>query len=196
MIAWFNSLTLIQRVFAVIAIPSTVILLLQTILLIFGFGDDDADSDGVPDDIGDDGLALFSIRGIVAMLCVGGWSGIVLSEAGLNNIVVVILAAVIGIAALVGMAMLIKLLLKLQSNGNIQLSNAVGKVGQVYVPIPADSKGTGKINITIQEKYSELSAMTTETTDIKTGEMVRVVATDEVGILMVERLKNQSTNSK
>jgi len=193
MINWYNNLTLLQRIFALIALPSTAVLLIQTIMLFFGLGNDsdvDIDGDGVPDVIadGDGGLTLFSIRGIMAMLCIGSWSGIAISEAGVNGPLTILFATLIGLAALFGMALLIKVLFKLQSSGNIQLSNAIGKVGQVYLPIPAKMSGMGKVNITIQDKYSEFSAMTTEETPIKTGEMVRVVATDEVGYLLVERI--------
>jgi len=195
MINWYNSLNLLQKIYAFIAIPSTAILLIQTIMLFFGFGDDDADMDIDIDDGGDisggDGLVLFSIRGIIAMLCMGGWSGILFSEMGLNTPLTVILSTLLGFAALVGMAALIKLLMQLQSSGNIELANAIGKVGQVYIPIPPNMSGMGKVNITLQEKYSEFSAMTKDTEKIKTGEMIRVVSTDDVGYLMVERLKNR-----
>ena len=193
MINWYNSLTLLQRIYALIAIPSTVILLIQTIMLFFGFGDDDVDMDldGDVDVSSGDGLALFSIRGIVAMLCIGGWSGILFSELGLNTPLTVILSTMLGFAALVGMAALIKVLLKLQSSGNIDLANAIGKVGQVYIPIPPNMSGMGKVNVTLQERYSEFSAMTKEPDAIKTGELIRVVSTDNVGYLMVERLKNK-----
>lgn len=40
---WWEGLTLLQQCFAVIAIPATVILLLQTVLLLFGLGGHDAD---------------------------------------------------------------------------------------------------------------------------------------------------------
>jgi len=193
MIDWYNSLNLLQRILALIAIPSTAVLLIQTIMLFFGLGSDsdvDIDGDGTPDAIadGDGGLALFSIRGIMAMLCVGSWSGIAISQAGVNDVITIILSVVIGSAALIGMAYLIKLILTLQSSGNIELANAIGKVGQVYLSIPAKMSGMGKVNITLQDKYSEFNAMTTDETPIKTGEMVRVVATDDVGYLLVERI--------
>ena len=193
MIDWYNSLNLLQRIYALIAIPSTVILLIQTIMLFFGFGDDevDMDFDGDVDISGGDGLVLFSIRGIVAMLCIGGWTGILFSEMGLNTPLTVLFSTALGFAALVGMAALIKALLQLQSSGNIELANAIGKVGQVYIPIPPNMSGMGKVNVTLQERYSEFSAMTKEIEAIKTGELIRVVSTDNVGYLMVERLKNK-----
>ena len=47
MINWWNSLELTQQIFACIAIPSTLILLIQTILLLIGIGNgSDADPDG------------------------------------------------------------------------------------------------------------------------------------------------------
>lgn len=189
MTVWYNSLSQLQRVFALFAIPSTLILLIQTILLFLGIGDGDSDGDGIPDVGSGDGLALFSVRGIIAMLCVGGWLGIVLVDAGLGPVLAVLLAFLGGLAALICMALLVRLLLRLQSTGNIQIANAIGKVGSVYLNIPGNMSGTGKINITVQDKYTEFAAMTAEFDGIKTGEAVRVVSTDETGILVVERVR-------
>lgn len=193
MLNWFNTMTNLQKVFTLIAFPSTLIFILQAVLLLLGLLDDGAgdidDGDGIPDNIGDDGLALFTVRGILAFLAVGGWSGVFFIDAGIPPALTIVLALLVGCAALVGCALLIKLILKLQSNGNIQLSNAIGKVGQVYIPIPPQMKGSGKINITIQDKYTEILAMTNESEPLKTGEMVRVIATDEVGCVIVEKIK-------
>ena len=185
---WFNSLDSLQRIFAFIAIPATAVLLIQTVLIFFGIGDAEADDGDIP---ADTGLALFSIRGIVAMLCIGGWSGIVLGDTPLSDPIVIILSVIIGLAALFGMAFLIKLILRLQSSGNIQLSNAIGKVGQVYLTIPANGTGSGKVNIIIQETFTEVQAITRDTSAIKTGETVRVVSTDELGMFVVERVVKQ-----
>lgn len=198
MLAWFGSLNQLQRIFAYIAIPSTVILLLQTILLIFGIGDDDADMDTSVDtdstETGGDGLALFSIRGIVAMLCIGGWCGIALLGTEMNRILAIIISVIAGIAALFGMAYLMKAVSKLQSSGNISVENALGKTAQVYIPIPPALSGCGKINITLQEKYTELPAVTNEGEQIRTGETVRVVSVNEAGTLVVERIMRSASN--
>ena len=45
MITWWTSLDLAQQIFACIAIPSTLILLIQTILLLIGLGGGDGDVD-------------------------------------------------------------------------------------------------------------------------------------------------------
>lgn len=195
MTAWLESLPTLQLVFAFIAIPSTLVLIVQTVLLLIGMSGADADADFDPDGIdvgdvpdGDSGLVVFSVRGIVAMLCIAGWSGIVWVDAGLPDPVAIILASLCGGAALVGMAYLMKAVMRLQSSGNIRLGSAVGKVGEVYIPIPAAGEGKGKISINVQERLIEVDAITMNDTALKTGETVRVVSTDEAGLVVVERV--------
>ncbi len=171
------------RVFALIAIPSTLVLVIQTVLLLFGIGDD---IDGDFDIPGDDGFVLFSLRGIMAMAAVGGWSGLLLYETGIPLALSCLLALVFGFLALVVIAWLMKISMKLQSSGNLDLGYAIGKVGTVYIPIPAEMKGSGKVNITLQDRLVELSAVTAADRKLTTGENVRVVATDETGVLVVE----------
>lgn len=196
MFAWWDSLTVLQQVFACIGIPATLILIVQTVLLLFGIGDGDGvDADVDPDgfDIGeaaggDDGLTLFTVRGIVAMFCVGGWAGIVFVDLGISNILSIFLAGVCGIASLVGIAYLMKSVMKLQSSGNIVLGSALGKVGEVYIPIPPNGSGKGKISITVQDRLIEIDAISSNPEGLKTGEPVRVVSTDESGLVVVEKV--------
>ena len=190
MIAWWNSLELIQQIFAIIAIPSTVIMIIQTVMLVIGMaGGSDADvDDDIGDDVGDDGLALFSIRGIVSMLAVTGWCTVAFIESGLNQVLSVVISLALGIATLFGIAYLLKAIYRLQSSGNIDAGNAVGKVGKVYIPIAAKAEKAGKITITVQEKFCEMDAITTASETLKTGSYVRVVAVDDSGMLVVEPL--------
>lgn len=109
-------------------------------------------------------------------------------EAGIHIVVTIFLACVLGFLALVGIAWIMKLSSKLQSSGNIDLGYAIGKVGTVYIPVPASMKGSGKVNLTIQERFIEVNAVTTADRKLTTGESVRVVATDETGMLVVEPL--------
>lgn len=195
MIHWWNSLDLFARVYALIAVPATFILLLQTVLLFLGIGGDDEGIDltgndqiDTPGDGGSDGLVLFSVRGIMAMLCVGGWSGLALYASGVNRPITILISFVCGCAALFAIAYLMRAVMKLQSSGNIDLGSAIGKTGRVYIPIPADAKGSGKITLTVQERFIEAEAVTTASRKLATGEPVRIVATDNAGMLVVEPL--------
>lgn len=192
MIEWWNSLEFSRQIFAIIALPSTIILLLQTLLTLFGVGEnvDDPDFDlegGTEGDVEiDAGLALFSVRGILSMFTIMGWVGFALLATDLPDWAAVLIAVVSGVLTLVGMAYLMRAVMRLQSSGNINIENCIGKVAQVYIPIPPLSTGSGKVNLTVQESYREFNAITTAADTLKTGAFVRVVAVSEGGVLVVE----------
>ena len=169
LLEWFESLTAFQRFFAYIAIPSTLILAIQTILLIFGLagggGEVDADGpdvdfgDGPDVDLGDDfdsgpdighdahdavtdaGLRLFTIRGFIAFFTVFGWGGLALLRSGVSPGLSAILAGVMGFCSMLAMAVIFKLCMRLQSDGTLNLSNAIGQSGSVYLTHPAPPRG-------------------------------------------------------
>ena len=201
MFAWWDSLTALQQGFAIVAIPATLVLVVQTVLLFFGIGDGDGDVDvDVDTDVdvdgvdiseaasGDDGLTLFTVRGIVAMFSVGGWAGVVFVDMELNPTLSILLAAVCGVAALFAIAYLMKAVLRLQSSGNIQLGYAIGKTGEVYIPVPPRGEGRGKITINVQDRLIEVDAISGGEDAFKTGETVRVVSVDESGLVVIERV--------
>ncbi len=212
---WWETLTNIQRVFYIAAIPATLILFIQTLFTIFGLaGNMDADVDGGSSgnfdlsdnvsggyeapmdaadgqigefspaytDISNDNmqgaadLRFFSIRGIVAFFTIFGWVGVVLSQnSEMSNILVFFIAIICGTAAMVLIAYMFYGITKLQYSGNVSYKNALGKIGEVYIPIPAIREGTGKIQVTVQERLIEADAVTDETERIPTGATIIVV---------------------
>lgn len=120
LIAWWGSLGVAAQIFYCIAIPATLVLLIQTVLMFLGLEDGDASDigDGVPDaDVsdgvfGDDSVSdmsdlaglsslhIFTVRGIIAFFVVFGWVGIVMESFNVN------LAIIIPVAALCGFAMM------------------------------------------------------------------------------------------
>ena len=196
MINWWNELDLIQQIFALIALPSTVLIIIQTVLLLIGIGGEsytDVDVDDVDGiDLPDDGLAIFSVRGLLSMLCITGWVAVALLETTLPAGVSIGIAIACGIATLIGMAYLMRAVNKLQSSGNIDIGNCIGKIGEVYIPVPAAGEGSGKVNLTVQEKFSEFTAITTAGEQLKTGSFVRVVAVSEAGMLVVEPIDKKT----
>jgi hypothetical protein len=132
-------------------------------------------------------LRFFSIRGIVAFFSLFGWVGVVLAESGLNTFVVFFIATICGLIGMFVIAMMFYLISKMQRNGNINIRNAIGHTGQVYLTIPAKQSGSGKIQIIIQERLTEVNAMTNSYKPLSTGTMVRVVAIIDINTLLVER---------
>jgi len=194
MLDWFNTFGAAEWIYFCIALPSTIILLLQTILALFGIGSGNADADFSPDGgfdgdgmTGGEGLAFFSVRGILSGLCIAGWSGFLFLMSDMPVIMVAFLSLALGLIVMLLISLINRSIARMQASGNINPENAVGKVAQVYMQIPPNASGTGKVNVVVQDRLTEFFAVTRDGEMIKTGESVRVTAVNELGILTVER---------
>ena len=208
MIEWWNSLTLVSQIFYCIAVPSTLLLLIQTIMMLVGLGDDaasdigdvdvsDADvSDGVfgdneiteiPDDFGLEGLRILTVKGIISFLVVFSWVGIVLESVGAQLFITIPVSAVCGLATMLLLAFLMRAVMKLRSDGNIDTKNAIGTSGKVYLTIPPARSGEGKVQLLLQGSFVELGAVTDDETAIPTGSEIVVVGVSGQTDLVVRR---------
>ncbi|MBQ8683928.1 MAG: NfeD family protein [Clostridia bacterium] len=215
MFAWWESLGLVSQIFSCIAIPATVVLAIQTTLMLSGldseggdptdadlgdatdvpdwdadsaegvFGDGILDSD--PDPSGLDGLRIFSIRGIIAFLVMFGWVGLVLDGAGAALWLSLSIATLCGFATMVLLALLLRWVMRLRNNGNLDNRNAIGTSGRVYLTIPANRSGEGKVNILLQGTYVERDAVTDEAEPLPTGCEVVVIGLSGQTTLVVKR---------
>ncbi len=205
MMDWWNSLGLALQIFYCVAIPASLVLVVQTVLMFFGFGEDaDADvdvSNGAPEDgiFGEDsvsetessfdveGLRIFTLRGIVAFFVVFGWIGVVMLSADVPLAITVAVAALGGFAMMLLLAFLTKMMMKLRASGNIDVRNAVGTSGRVYLTIPPARSGEGKVQLMLQGSLVERSAVTDEDTEIPTGSEIVVVSISAGTDLVVRR---------
>lgn len=124
----------------------------------------------------DSGLRLLTVRGMVAFFAVGGWVGIAAIDLGAKVWLASLAAVAAGLVALWLVAVIFKALMRLQSSGNVDLKNAVGVIGEVYLRIPPEMQGQGKVSVQIQERLIEAAAMTKSSVELKSGSSVRVVA--------------------
>lgn len=210
--AWWEGLSALQQIFACAAIPATILLVLQTLLLLFGLGGHSADQGetidhsalpghGTEGEMGldsadhdhdaahhGDGVRLFTIRGLVAFFAVGGWLGIALADTQINTALTIVIAVAGGFAALVFVALIIKWSLNLQENGTLSLQNTIGRQASVYITIPPDLSGTGKVMVTVQDQLRELEAMTDSRQPLATGSQVKITGVIQGGILQVQPL--------
>jgi len=198
---WWNNLGLVGQIMACAAIPMSVVMILQLILMIIGIGFD-ADSDGDVDDaiidINDDTspheasncgnasvLRIFTIRGIVAFFALGGWAGLAALSAGLHPIWAIQISLFVGVCALLLAAIIIRVALRMQTSGNLNLSNALSQTADVYIRIPSGRSEKGKVTMLLQERFVELDAVTDNDTDIMPDSKVEVVAVIDDDCLLV-----------
>ena len=197
MAEWWNTLNLLQQIYLCAAVPFTIVLIIQTILTFVGLGghgdadgaDADADADvdmaghadGHADGHGEDvdaavvGFRFFTIRGIVAFFCIFGWAGYLLAGSSMPMALTVLISVAAGVLAMLAIGLMFYAARRLQASGNIRYANAVGKAAQVYIPVPANREGRGKVMVLIQERLVEAEAITDEDVRLKTGETVQVI---------------------
>ena len=198
---WWNSLDSVMKILYCIAIPASILLLVQTILALVGFGHGgsgigDSDTSGLamdganaaditnfsdtadftdggnPADIST--LRLFSLQGIVTFFAVFSWVSIVSIGSGTPEFFGIPLGFLFGCIAMYGVAKLAQLTAKLAKNGNLNLKNAIGECGTVYLPIQGNGESVGKITLNLQGQFGEFNAITYEPDVLKTGTVVRV----------------------
>ena len=102
--------------------------------------------------------------------------------------VALIVGFILGAGAMIGVAKIIQLMGRLAESGNIVAKKYLGETGTVYIPIPADGKGTGKVNIALGERYVEFEAITEDGVELKSGESVRVTDIRSETLLVVEKV--------
>ena len=218
MAVWWAQLSITLKILYCIAAPSTLILVIQTLMSLLGGldgggGDNFSDTSGLdldaPDldagmdapDFGDldadvytDGSAhtdgtifrVFTLQGIVAFLTVFSWSTIGAISSGAPSTGSIIVGLALGAAAMFAIARLVQVTARLAENGTIDLRNGIGERGQVYIIIPANGGGSGKIMLKVQSSLIECAAVTREAAPLETGAPVRVI--DVIGdTYVVER---------
>ena len=76
---------------------------------------------------------------------------------------------------------------KLAEDNSFKITNTLNKTAEVYLTIPENKKGKGKIMISVNGSFHELEAMT-ENDKIQSGAVVKVVRIENDNILLVETI--------
>lgn len=185
-------------VYLICAVVGGTLLVVQTILMAIGGhhdGDMSTDADGVDATHADGGvghdmgmLKWLSIKAVVAALTFFGLGGLASQKAGLGSYTGLAISLAAGAGAVFAVASLMAGLSRLQSKGNLDLRNAVGAVGKVYLRVPAGKGGVGKVTLEVQGRFVEVEAVTAGP-EIPTGSPIRVVAVPSPDTLEVSVLE-------
>ena len=186
---WWNSLDLFLKIMWGIAIPFSVIFLIQMIMTFMGMGDSgeisgdaDADSDtGMP-------FQFFTFRNLVNFFLGFSWAGISFYGHIESKVWLTLVGVVFGLMLVAIVMALLYALSKTTQSGNIDIKDAVGRTATVYFTIPAAGKGSGKVQMSIQQAIREYDAVSESDEPIRTGGMVRVKSVIDAHTILVENV--------
>ena len=197
---WWASLSLVMKILWGVTLAASLIFVIQSILTFIGAdageGGIDTDMDAGFDSEAADasvegGTNLLTFRNFVNFILGFGWSAILLQEKISSVPLLLIVATVVGLALVAIVMYLFKWLTGMQQSGNINLYKvAVGCNGTVYLTIPGERAGEGKVQISINNSVREYDAMT-DGDSLKTGTPIRVTEVLGVHTLLVEPLEPQ-----
>jgi hypothetical protein len=134
-------------------------------------------------------FGVLSFRTLVAATAFFGIGGRAAMSAGFRESTSLVIAAAAGLAAMYGTFWLMQTVSALTSSGIERIANALGRRGTVYVPIPAEGRGAGKVQLSMQNRIVELEAVTDEAERLRTGEAVIVTAVAGSGRVRVRRVE-------
>ena len=156
---------------------------LQVILQVFGLFDDVDAADGMDADAEHHGhsssafFGILSFKALCAFAGIFGLAGLMMLRGDAAFQVRVLVACGAGVAAMFAVAWMMKSLSRLQASGTVEVRNAVGRIGKVYLRIPGSNDGVGKVTIDLQGRSMEFAAAT-DGEEIATGARVTVVAVE------------------
>lgn len=190
MIETFQSLAPVLKLYWYIAIPVSVIFIIQTIMTFVGadsFDGVEANFDGDLE-TGDTPFQLFSFRNLINFLLGFSWAGISFFKEISDTTVLMLVATAIGVVFIFMFFFIIRSLQKLAENNSFDISNTVDKTAEVYLTVPANKTGKGKILVSVNGAVHELEAITEKEMAINSGAMVKVVKIENENIVVVETI--------
>ena len=179
-----DSLPTLLKSFWYIAIPTSLIFLIQTIITFAGFDTDiDTDFNG-----GELDFQVFSLKNLINFLLGFSWTGISFySTLGEKPVFLIVTSFVVGVLFVLLFFFVIKQVQKLAEDNSFKITNTLDKTAEVYLTIPEHKSGKGKIMISVNGAFHELEAMT-ENDRIPSGSAVKVVKIENNNLLIVETI--------
>lgn len=184
--AWWQALSGAEQLFWAIGLISNALFAVYLIMQFAGGHDTDVHDGDVPDL--DAGFTILSLRSLLAFGMFMGYTGVVALRLGGGWLTALIAGVAAGVLAAWMAWRLLRIILRLQSSGTLDMQNAIGQTGEVYLAIPAGMHGAGKVMVEVQGALREMDAVSEEVA-IPNGQPVLVVGLTDEGALIVQPFK-------
>ena len=192
--SWWAGLSLFMKIMWGITLAATLTFVIQSILTFLGADVDtdfdvdvDTSMDGADLSNIEGGSNLYTFRNFVNFLLGFGWSTVLLRGSIGATWLLILVSVAVGVLLVALVMWLFRWLSSMQQSGTIHVqTDAVGCEGTVYLTIPAQRSGEGKVQITIAGAVREYAAVTESEQPLKTGTPIRVVSSVNANTLLVE----------
>jgi hypothetical protein len=136
--------------------------------------DVDADGGGIAQHDTSWLFGVLSFRTLVAAVTFFGLAGLVARGADVGPVMQLGVALAAAVGAMYGVYYLMRTIYSLKAEGTVRIGHTVGRHGTVYLRVPAQNAGTGKVQLSVQRRTMEYLAMTPGE-ELPTGTKVKVV---------------------
>lgn len=187
---WWEALDTTRQIYWGIAIPFSIIFLIQMVLTFIGGEmevDGDADFDVETD--GGAGFQFFTLKNFIGFFTIFAWSGIASLDSGYSTEITLLVSTFSGLFMMTIMASLFYFFSKLTASGTMNINNAKGGIAEVYMRIEAGRGNVGKVLIKVQGSLRELEAITDDDLDLPMGTVVNVIEVLNNSMLLVSKNK-------
>ncbi len=200
---WWTGLAGATQFFYGMAAFFSVFFLWQIIAAFMGLNGDDMDVGGDAGDAGFDAdvaddfdlddvvessqaFKILSLRSIVTFFTLFSWGSALYTADGMTTVRAMGISSIWGLAGMFAIALIFYGMGKLTETGTKDVTSCKGKVGVVYLDIPAD--GFGEIRISISGAVEHVKAKSLNREALSAGTQVRVVQVIGQTLVGVEKV--------
>lgn len=184
---WWNELTLAKQLFYGIGLMAALVSLVLAVLALFG-GDGAHDFDGPDAGDLDHGGGIFSVKPLTGFFLGFGWAGGIAMDRGLPLLTALLIALAAGGALMAAVVAMVRMILSVRSDGTMQIEQALGAVGTVYVTVPPAKASGGQVVVNFSGRQETLGALTAAPQPIASGDKIKVTAIIDRQTVLVEAL--------
>lgn len=185
---WWEGLTQAKQLFYGIGIVAGIVALVLAVLSIIGMEHSDAVDAVDVAGVDHGGGGFFSIKPLTGFFLGFGWSGGIALDAGLSIGAALLVAFGAGGVIMAIVVAMFRLILSMKSDGTVQIKQALGAIGTVYVTLPPHKAPGGQVVVNFGGRQETLAAISGANLPIASGEKVSVVSIVDSRTVLVVRL--------
>lgn len=118
---------------------------------------------------------MLNFQALVAGIAVFGLSGLAATAAAFSTVLIVGIGASSAFVMMLAVAAVFSLMANMDSDNTLRIEDAVGAMGTVYLSIPANNEGQGKVTVTLQQRLVEFAAVTKQERALAAGDKIMVI---------------------